>query len=123
MLLSIANNLAGSERVGGEAVCAHPVTDPVSGNHILFSFCLQLGFVACTFLLFGWKMTIWLPGLVTRLSIREFNEVGLRHFQALLAFMTSNQSNIYIRQLIVSPVLALQKLPQSCVYVHGSLKH
>ncbi len=75
MLLSIANNLPGTDRVGGEAVCAHPVTDPESGNHVLFSFCLQLGFVAWSFLLFGWKLTLWLPGLVTRLKIREFNEV------------------------------------------------
>ena len=75
MLLSIANNLGGSSRVGGEAVCAHPVTDPVSGNHVLFSFCLQLGFVAWSFLLFGWKLTLWLPGLVTQLRIREFNQV------------------------------------------------
>ena len=75
MLLSIANNLSGSNRVGGEAVCAHPVTDPVSGNHVLFSFCLQLGFVAWSFVLFGWTLTLWLPGLVTQLKLREFDEV------------------------------------------------
>ena len=96
MLLSIANNLAGGNRVGGEAMCAHPVTDPSSGNHVLFSFCLQLGFVASTFLLFGWKLTLWLPGLVTQLRIREFNEVQQLDF--LLVSLTSNLNNCAVQQ-------------------------
>lgn len=54
-------------------MCAHPVTDPVSGNHVLFSFCLQLSLTAWSIVLFGWKLH--LPGLITELTIRELNEV------------------------------------------------
>lgn len=76
-LLSLGNNLGGYQRVGGDAVCAHPVQDPTTGNEVLFSFRLQLGLVAWNFLLFGYAITLWLPGLVTKLSVREFSQVSL----------------------------------------------
>lgn len=56
-------------------MCAHPVTDPVSGNTMLFTFRLQLGLVAWTWRLFGYALTLRLPGLVTKLAVREFSEV------------------------------------------------
>jgi hypothetical protein len=74
-LLGIGDNLAGGNRVGGDAVCAHPVADPVTGNTMLFTFRLQLGLIAWSCTLFGWVLTLWLPTLVTKLAVREFNQV------------------------------------------------
>ena len=105
MLLSIADNLPGSRRVGGEAVCAHPVTDPRSGNPALFTFCLQLGLVACSFEVFGCKLTLWLPGLVTQLNLREFNKVQ--------CFDISSQRGSPLRMLEVLAIESLLCLPHS----------
>lgn len=67
--------MEGGFRLGGHAVSAHPVEDVNSSRLVVFSFRLQLGLLAHHFALLGFPMTLWLPGLVTRLRIHEFDEV------------------------------------------------
>ena len=73
--LGIGRNMPGGLLLGGDAVSAHPVEDPATQHLILFTFRLQLGFIAYRFLLWGWMCTCWLPGLLTKLSVREYDRV------------------------------------------------
>ena len=67
--------MEGGFRLGGHAVSAHPVEDPVCRRLAVFSYRLQLGLVAFHVYLLGFLLTLWLPSLVTNLRIHEFDEV------------------------------------------------